>query len=337
MFPEEEACLSYLYEVRWPDGFVCPKCGTTERPYRMQARLRVLECSQCGEQTSITAGTVMQDSHTPICTWFWGAYLLTTHIPGMSAVQFQRQLGLGRYETAFQMLHKLRAAMVRPERDRIGGRWPVEIDETLVGGRTRGEGRGVHHKTLVVGAVEIRRGKKFRGTPHSLAVPKRGQTYAGRLRLRVIPDRDRKTLEAFVTANVETGTRVTTDGWEGYKNLRKLGYDHEFLPTLGDPAAIEAALPMIHIVFSNLKTWLLGTHHGVSQKHLQAYLNEYVFRFNRRFYPMVSFNSVLGIGTIVEGPTYEGLYSGEWEHLQPGGVVTNAVGNAIGCEPEEHG
>jgi transposase-like protein len=236
----------------------------------------------------------------------------------MSAVQFQRQLGLSRYETAFQMLHKLRAGMVRPDRDRIGAEWPVEADETFVGGRTRGEGRGVHHKAIVAIAVEIRKGAKQPEWEHTYAKPKKGKVYAGRLRMHVVPDRSKRSLEAFVVSNVADGAMVMTDAWQGYEDLNKLGYDHAPVATEGDPAIVEASLPMVHIIASNLKAWLLGIHHGVSQQHLQAYLNEFTFRFNRRFYPFVAFNSLLGIGVDVDAPTYEQLYSGEWVHPNPG-------------------
>jgi transposase-like protein len=275
-------------------------------PYRFPKRLSVvLRCRGCQANVSLTAGTVMQDSHTPLSTWFWGAYLVTTQTPGQSALQFQRQLGIRRYETAFQLLHKLRASMVRPDRDRIGGRRPVEADEVLVGGKTRGEGRGVHHKRYVVGAVEVRTKLNKRG---------RRSIYAGRLRLRSVDDRGKKLLERFVTENVEPNSRVLTDGWQGYENLKALGYRHETVVLGGDPEKAEQALPMIHLVFSNLKAWLLGTHHGVSQQHLPAYLNEYVFRFNRRFYPMTAFNSVLGLAAHAVSPSYGALYSGKWVH-----------------------
>lgn len=259
----------------------------------------------------------MERARVPLCTWFWGAYLVSSHTPGMSAVQFQRQLGLKRYETAFQMLHKLRAGMVRPERDRIGADWPVEVDETYVGGKTRGQGRGVHHKTIVAGAVEIRLGKSAeRG--QMLARPRKGKTYAGRLRLHVVPNRGRKALEGFVVDNVEPNAEVLTDGWNAYSELGRLGYYHTEVIADTDPDDEGAWLPMIHLVFSNLKAWLLGIHHGVSPQHLQAYLNEFTFRFNRRFYPFTAFNSLLGIGVRVDAPTYESLYSGEWVHPNPG-------------------
>jgi len=263
----------------------------------------------------------MQSTHTPLSTWFWGAYLVTTQTPGQSALQFQRQLGLSRYETAFQILHKLRAGMVRPERDRIGGEYPVEVDECLVGGRTRGEGRGVHNKAIVVGAVEVRLRKNAEQRAaahkqaHSGGVPLKKLVYAGRLRLRVVPSRGAYDLTNFITQNVSQGSTVRTDAWPSYETLPSLGYVHDALILEGDPEKAEAHLPMIHLVFSNLKTWILGTHHGaIGQHHLQAYLNEYVFRFNRRFYPMTAFNSVLGLAAHATSPTYEQLYSGDWRH-----------------------
>lgn len=250
----------------------------------------------------------MHATRVPLQAWFLGAYLVTTQTPGMSAVQFQRQLGLARYETAFQMLHRLRAGMVRPDQDRIGEEWLVEVDETMVGGRTQGEGRGVHHKEIVAGAVEVR----SRATPSNKK--SRRSVYAGRLRLRHVPDRMGETLSGFVQQNVEAGALVHTDGWGGYDELTHMGYRHEPLVLDGDPERIAAHLPMIHIAFSNLKSWLSGTHHGVGKDHLQAYLNEFVFRFNRRFYPMTAFTSILGIGMNLMGPTYSELYGGKWNH-----------------------
>jgi hypothetical protein len=261
----------------------------------------------------------MQSSSTPLSTWFWGAYLMTTQTPCVSAVQFQRQLGMSRYETAFAMLHKLRSGMVRPDRDAIGSEWAVEIDECYVGGATRGEGSGVHHKALVVGAVEvctkqppedpIERKRWMKKTPASKRI------YAGRLRLQVVPDRKMDILTDFVKQNVAPKAMILSDGWQGYNDLMKLGYKHKAVVMDGNPDIAEEHLPMIHRIFSNLKTWILGTHHGrVEPQHLQAYLNEFVFRFNRRFHPMTGFNSILGLASRTIPPTYEELYSGTWEH-----------------------
>ena len=222
----------------------------------------------------------MHRSKMSLKLWFHAAYLVTTHTPGMSALQFQRQVGLTGYETAFMMLHKLRAAMVKPGRGNLSG--VVEADETYIGGEQHGPpGRGAVGKVIVVGAVDTR-GK-----------------YANRVRLKVIPNVTSETLIEFVKANVEGGSTVKTDEWVGYSKLEASGYRH----------VVSAELIHIHRVFSNLKTWLIGTHHGVSLQHLQAYLNEYTFRFNRRKTPMAAFQTVLGLAKNRMGPTYEGLYS----------------------------
>ena len=340
VFPDDAACARYLEALRFPSGFTCPKCGWHGEPYRFATRSSVvLRCRGCRDKgnISLTAGTVMQSTHTPLSTWFWAAYLVSTQTPGQSAVQFQRQLGLSRYETAFTILHKLRSGLVRPERDAIGGEHPVEVDECYVGGETRGEGRGKHHKATVVGAVEVR-SRENDGKKHRRGV------YAGRLRLSVVSEpetdgetttdaaadttgatgRDADTLTNFVKANVRVGSTVRTDGWVGYAGLKDLGYKHAALALNGDPEKAELHLPMIHLVFSNLKTWINGTHHGrIERKHLQAYLNEFTFRFNRRFYPATAFHSALGIAAHSVPPTYAQLYSGEWTH--PAGAARPAT------------
>ena len=306
IFPDEPACAAYLERIRWSAGFVCGYCDVMADPYRFANRSGVLRCRHCGRDTSLTAGTVMERTHTPLSVWFWASYLVTSQTPGMSATQFQRQLGLSRYETAFQILHKLRVGMVRPDQDRIGGKTGehVEADETLVGGSTRGEGRGVHHKTLVAAAVEVRQRKS--GTKID---PRRSGRYAGRIRLAVVPDRSADSLCGFVKSAVAPGVRVITDDWRGYACLAKHGYDHMPVAERGDPQVAEEFMPIIHLVFSNLKTWLHGTHHGVSPQHLPAYLNEFTFRFNRRFYPFNAFRSLLGIAGDVTAPTYAELYA----------------------------
>jgi transposase-like protein len=306
LFPDEAACAAYLERARWGDGFTCELCSSPGEPYRFANRPGVLRCRHCNRDTSLTAGTVMQRTHTPLSVWFWAAYLVASQTPGMSAVQFQRQLGLPRYETAFQILHKLRAGMVRPDQDRIGGKPDehVEADETWVGGRTRGKGRGVHDMVLVAGAVEVRQRKR----PGSLDKRRTGR-YAGRVRLAVAADRSAKSLAGFIERAVTPGTTVITDDWSGYTTLARRGYLHTAVAERGDMQVAESFLPIIHLVFSNLKTWLRGIHHGVSPQHLQAYLNEFTFRFNRRFYPFNAFRSLLGIAGDVTAPTYAELYA----------------------------
>ena len=306
VFPDDAACAKYLEAVRWPDGFTCPKCGVVGEPYRFATRKSVvLRCRPCQVNTSLTAGTVMQGTHTPLSTWFWGAYLVTTQTPGMSALQFQRQLGLGCYETAFQILHKLRAGMVRPNRDPIGGNLArgdhIEVDECYIGGETRGKGKGPHadEKSLIIAAVEVRTKKTKDGKPM-----RRGGRYAGRLRIEIAPDRTEKALCGFVEAAVALGAIVITDAAPAYNSLGTRGYAHLPVVEGGDPQVAEEYLPIVHLVFSNLKAWLKGTHHGrVEPKHLQTYLNEFAFRFNRRFYPFNGFRSLLGIGANGEAPT----------------------------------
>jgi len=310
LFPDDKACAAYLEKVRWRDGFVCSLCQTAEEPFRFTNRPGVLRCRKCRCDTSLMAGTVMERTHTPLNVWFWAAYLVASQTPGVSATQFQRQVGLSRYETAFQILHKLRAAMVRPDQDRIGGACDhVEVDETWVGGRTRGKGRGVHDKLLVAGAVEVRQRQ-----PGTKLDKRKGGRYAGRVRLAVAPDRSAESLCGFVEGAVAAGAPIITDDWSGYASLAKRGYKHIAFPERGDPQVAEEHLPIVHLVFANLKTWLSGIHHGVSRQHLQAYLNEFTFRFNRRFYPFNAFRSLLGIAGDAAAPTYAELYSGDWAH-----------------------
>jgi len=306
LFPDEAACAAYLERARWGNGFTCPCCGASGEPYRYATRPGVLCCRACRHETRLTAGTVMERTHTPLSVWFWAAYLVASHTPGISAVQFQRQLGLSRYETAFQILHKLRTGMVRPDQDRIGGNpgEHVEADETYVGGRTRGKGRGVHDMVLVAGAVEVKQ-RKHNGSLNK----RRTGRYAGRVRLAVAPDRSAKSLGGFIERVVKPGATLITDDWSGYARLGEGGYCHTAVVERGDMQVAETFLPIIHLVFSNLKTWLRGIHHGVSPQHLQAYLNEFTFRFNRRFYPFNTFRSLLGIAGDVTAPTYAELYA----------------------------
>jgi transposase-like protein/ribosomal protein L37AE/L43A len=283
-FAEEDACRSYLFDSRWPDGFVCPRCGggsAGEQPKR-----RLWECRDCGHQTSVTAGTVMHGTRTQLRVWFWAAYLVATHHPGISAVQLQRQLGIGRYETAWLILHKLRRGMVAPERSLLRG--PVEVDEFYVGGIEAGRGAGRKSgstKAIVVVAVELR-----------------GQG-SGRIRLGVVPDLSNANLCGFVEQAVEPGAVVRTDAWQGYRRLGVLGYDHR--PASQRQAAPgECLLPRAHRSISNLKARLHGTHRDVSKEHLQVYLDEFVFRHNRRRTPMAAFQTLLGLGAGRPPTTY---------------------------------
>ena len=238
----------------------------------------------------MTAGTVLHKTHTPLQLWFWAAYLMSTPTPGVSALQLQRQLGLSRYETAWTMLHKLRRAMVNPERQLLAEE--VEVDECFIGGHEAGlrGGRARGRKALVAVAVEVR------------------GAGSGRVRMRVIDDASAATLTGFVAENVTAGASVHTDAWKSYLPLTTLGYDHRppnqsAARRLGEDP--DESLPRVHRVISNLKSWLQGTHRGVSGEHLQVYLDEYTFRFNRRSTPMAAFQTLLGLQSQQQPTTYD--------------------------------
>lgn len=281
-FATEAACLDYLAASRWPDGFVCPACGG-RRAWVLERR-HLWECGDCGQQTSVTAGTVMHGTRTPLKVWFWAAYLVATHDPGIAAKQLQRQLGLSRYETAWLILQKLRRAMVAPEREPL--KREVEIDEFFLGGLEEGQ-----------------RGGRQRGTKAlcGIAIEVRGQG-SGRLRLAVLPDASGRSLGAFAKSTTARGAIVHTDGWTGYLGLSKLGYDHRRRSQRAEPG--EQLLPRAHRAVSNLKAWLHGTHRGVGNPHLQVYLDEFVFRHNRRRTPMAAFQTLLGLGAQHPPTTY---------------------------------
>jgi len=270
-FGTDEQCREYLFRARWPDGFRCDGCGH-DHAYTLRTRL-VYECVACRKQHSLLAGTIFEQTKTALARWVLAIYLVTSSKGGIAAAELQRQLGLGSYQTAWSWLHKLRKAMVRPDREPLAGR--VEADETYVGGPRPGKrGRGAAGKTLVAGAVEA------------------GETQGcrlGRLRLAILADASAASLDAFLAAHVAKPATVATDGWRGYLGLPAEGYDHEPVSSSASRGDAALRLPGIHLVFSLVKRWLLGTHHGaVSEKHLPAYLDEYVFRFNRRTAKRVS-------------------------------------------------
>ena len=291
-FPGDEACREYLIASRWPQGYRCPRCGATDAV--LLGKRLLWQCSGCRYQVSLTAGTVLHGTRTPLHLWFWAAYLMATATPGISAVQLQRQLGISRYETAWMMLHKLRRAMVNPERQPLTGQ--VEVDECFVGGLDRELRGGRQHGTKALVAVVV----EVRGAG------------SGRVRMQVVEDASTATLCGFVTEVVAKGSVVHTDGWNAYRRLSKLGYDHR--PRTQRPGRVavddlDEILPRVHRVISNLKTWLQGTHRGVSKEHLQVYLDEYVFRFNRRRTPMAAFQTLLGLGGQQSPTTYRQIYA----------------------------
>ena len=263
-FADEPACRRYLARCRWPDGFECAQCGGKTEPWTTARGY--LHCRHCGSEISVTAGTIFERTRMPLRTWFAAIWFVTSQKDGASALGLQRVLGLGSYQTAWTWLHKMRSAMVRPGRDQLRG--SIEVDETYIGGSHAGgkRGRGSESKEIVVIAVEVYSPKGF-----------------GRVRMRRIPDVSGNSLVPFVGEVVEKESEILTDGWSGYNELSKHGYQHKkiVLSDTGDPAHV--SMPGVHRVAALLKRWLLSNHQGsVSAKHLDYYLDEYTFRFNRR-------------------------------------------------------
>ena len=258
-FGTEKACLEYLFQLRWPEGFRCPRCGY-EKAWAMKRDL--YRCVRCHLLTSVIAGTIFQDSKKPLQLWFRAIWHLTSQKYGANAMGLQRMLGLGSYRTAWIWLHKLRRAMVRPGRNHLSG--TVDVDETYIGGERPGKrGRGAAGKSLVVVMVEVTEGN------------------IGRIRLRCVPDASATSLEGAVKEAVEPGSIIRTDGWESYGRLSKIGYVHEVIRDEGDIG--KNLLPRVNRVVALLKRWLLGTYQGrVETSHLDYYLDEFTFRFNRR-------------------------------------------------------
>jgi transposase-like protein len=262
-FATEEQCRAYLYQLRWPNDFVCPKCAH-EKAFKIGENL--YQCAKCRRQTSVIAGTIFQDTRKPLKVWFTAIWWVTTQKTGASAMGLQRVLGLKSYTTAWTWLHKIRTAMVNPNRTRLSG--TVEVDECYIGGEEHGgkRGRGTENKSIVVVGVELLEGKN----------------HMGRVRLKVVQDVSGESLVGFIKENVEPGSTVITDGWSGFYPVGSNGYIH-VVPKKFEVADEKNLLPHVHMIVSLLKRWLLGTHQGaVQEMHLQAYLDEYVFRFNRR-------------------------------------------------------
>lgn len=293
-FANEEPCQQYLAECRWPEGFKCPRCAHP-RGYALVGRRR-WECAACGRQVSLTSGTVLHNTKTPLTLWLWAAYLMTTDKRGVSALLLQRQLGFRRYETAWMILHKLRRAMVNSAREPLRGE--VEIDDTWVGGTQAG----------------LRGSRQLKGRRAALvlvAVEKRGKA-SGRLRMAVIPDFKATTITHFLTQNVAPGSTIFTDGLKTFTGLHEIGFQH--IPR-AQPLRTElrqgakSVVPLADRAIGNLQQWLVGTHHGVSRAQLQVYLDEFVFRHNRRRQPMAAFQTLLGLGTVHPSTPYDSIRS----------------------------
>jgi transposase-like protein len=260
MFTKEEQCIEYLSQVRYQEGYNCPKCDHNE--FWFNARGLTI-CKACKYELSITAGTIFHNAKLPLTTIFRALWWVVAQKNGVSAVGLQRVLGLGSYRTAWTWLHKFRRLMVVPGRDKLSG--VVEVDETFVGGTKKGKrGRGAEGKAVVAIAVEV----KDRST--------------GRVRIEVIPDAKKKSLAKFICNNIDTGSKLITDDWRGYKGINLKGYGHQ-IEIMKMKSGDEEILANVHRVASLLKRWLIGTHQNyIGIENLQYYLDEYTFRYNRR-------------------------------------------------------
>ena len=258
-FGSERACQNSLEKMRWPEGFKCPKCEHS-KACRIKTR-RLLQCSKCHYQVSLTSGTIFHKTRTPLQKWFWAIYLVGQDKGGVSAMRLSKQLELG-YKTAWAMLHKIRAAMARRDSEyTLAG--SIELDDAFFGGAAKGRrGRGAANKTPVLVMVESR-----------------GE-HAGFIAMQTVPSMEQSQIETAVRDHIAPGQKIRTDGYTSYAGLKNMGHRHDRTPVPAENASED--LPWVHTAISNAKRFLLGTYHGVSHKHLQRYLDEFCYRFNRR-------------------------------------------------------
>ena len=291
-FADDEACAAWLFAARWPSGFRCPDCGHS-KGWAHGGKVFTYECAACSKQASVTAGALLHGSKLPLIVWFRAAYLMATHSNGISALQVQKQLGLGSDKSAWLLCAKLRRAMVAPGRAPLAGL--VEVDETVIPLRTKadpvsgGGGRSSQGKMFVAGAVEVE------------------NDAPGRVRLATIKDFSAASLHGFVAANVAPGATIKTDGWPSYPGAPGVRHD----PHVVGNMAAHFVLPWTHRVFANAKTWALGVYHGLRRKHLHSYLDEFVFRFNRRRTRHPAFRSRPGFALVGKPLTYNMLIKPE--------------------------
>lgn len=264
-FHSEQSCLDYIYKIRWPDGFICPRCDAEKMPYKLKNG--TLKCSNCRKETSITSGTIFNKTRTSLINWFGAIWYITNQKNGVSALGIQRLLGLGSYQTSWALLHRLRIAMVNPERAQLSGL--VEVDETFVGGvipRKTNKNHNDKKKSVVLIAIELLEPKGF-----------------GRVRLRHVSAATKENLNQFILDVVKPGSVIYSDGSSIYNCAKENGFGHHKTVHLGSSIAAHITMPGVHRVASLLKRWLLGAYQGaIQEKQLEHYLDEYTFRFNRR-------------------------------------------------------
>lgn len=283
-FPDEEACRSFLFSRRWPEGFSCPRCGHHEHSFI--ATRHLYRCKRCRYQCSLTAGTVMEKTKTPIRIWFWLIYLMASQRTGFSILSFSRMAGI-HYQTAWTCAHKIRAAMrKRDARYLLCGL--VELDDSYFGTKRSGKrGRGAEGRRPVLVGADI--GGK--GPAHAA--------------MRVLPDVSASSIEEEAVRCIREGSQVLTDGFASYPAALS-SYEHQGI-TLGSLKEAGSRLPWVHVLLANVKGMLRGVHHGVSRKHLQPYLSEFCWRFSRRFFEAELFDRLLRACICARPPTYREL------------------------------
>lgn len=272
-FGTEEACRAYLYEKRWANGFICPKCGVADKPFNITSR-NVFQCRHCNHQTSVTAGTIMDKSRTPLRKWFLAIYLMSSDKRGCSALRLKKELKIA-YDTAWTMSHKIRNAM--KERDanyQLSGF--IEIDEGFFGSPSEGEGK---------------RGRGTDKAPVVVALSLDEQGHPEYIKAQVLRKVNSNTITDFAKGTIESGSTISSDGLNVYHKLSKNGYEH--ISQKIDPVECPEHLRWLHLVISNLKAFLNGTYHGVPKKHLQSFIDEFCYRFNRRFWSNQFFSRTL--------------------------------------------
>lgn len=259
-FKTEQDCYDYLSQFKWPNGYCCPRCEHDQAWFTAHGNSI---CRKCEHHNSLRAGTIFHGSPKPLMLWFRAIWYITEQKNGVSALGLQRALGLGSYHTAWSWLHKLRCAMVNPDRDRLSG--VVEVDEAFYGGAQKGKrGRGAEGKIMILVATENKDG-----------VP-------GRVRFVEIADASAESLTTAISNIVEPGSTIQTDGWKGYATLDETGFKREIIPRQKNQPS-ESLLPMADLNISLFKRWALGTHQGaIGHDHIGYYLDEFTFRFNRR-------------------------------------------------------
>ena len=272
-FPDDESCRRYLEGIRWKQGFECPACGVADVAFQ-GSRGRWI-CRHCRRQSTVTAGTIFAKTRTPLRSWLAAVWYIVNQKQGVNALGLQRVLGLGSYQTAWAMLHRLRRAMIRPGRERLSG--VVEVDECWVGPSVPNKLRLTKEKQQLI------KKRKAQRMIVMVAVEIKQPSGFGRIRLQRVSNKSEKAVLPFIRDAVEAGSVVRTDGAAAYRNLEEQGYQREERVLAGarDPAHV--SMPGVHRVASLLKRWLLGTHQGaVRPKQLDYYLDEFTFRFNRR-------------------------------------------------------